>query len=269
MRHFIIFFEEKEGTSPLVRLLNNFDQISIVHQIGNTGWEPFDRHNCGEMPLESFAQCLDLVFNQAPLDLERLNHIYTQTAKSPLENFNKNTAVGFKIRFKPQPMMQALFDVVKKNEVVVFIAIRQDLLRWALSKYHGDGTGQKGHLQFKMAKKEISKDQIGKIHVDHKRLEKIIARCQISHAKKQNLRKAYKRAGIDVHLLRYEDFLVDKLKYFQRIFKILEITLSVEEINSAIGKGAYFEKVHSDQISDFVENYQDVMEKFGHYSFGN
>lgn len=266
MRRFIIFFEEKEGTSPLVRLLNNFDQISIVHQIGNTGWEPFDLHNCGAIALENFVQCLELIFNKEPLDIASLNRIYTQTAKSPLEAFNKNTAVGFKMRFKPRPVMQALFDLIEKNEVVVFMAIRQDVLRWALSKYHGDGTGRKGHLQFKLAKGEIHKEQIKKIHVDCQELKKIISRCEQSHLRKRNLRRALIQRGVEVYQLRYEDFLSDKLGYFQRVCKILGITLASDEITSALSKGTYFEKVHSDQIADFVENHQEVMERFGSYS---
>jgi hypothetical protein len=265
MKKFIIFFEEKEGTSALVRLLSHFDRIAIVHQTGNTGWEPFDLHNCGAISLESFVQCLELIFNKEPLDIERLNRIYTQTAKSSLEAFNKNNAVGFKIRFKTRPFMKALFELVKKNEVVVFMAIRQDILRWALSKYHGDGTGRKGHLQFKLAKGEIRKEQIGKIYVDCQQLKKIISMCEKSHARKRNLRRALRQKGIEVYQLRYEDFLTDKLEYFRRICKILGITISSDEINSALSKGTYFEKVHSDQIADFVENHQEVMERFGDY----
>lgn len=265
MKNFIIFFEEKEGTSALVRLLNNFGPVSIVHQTGNTGWEPFDLHNSGAISLESFAQCLELIFNQAPLDIDTLNRIYTQTAKAPLEIFNKGNAVGFKIRFKPRPYMQALFDVAKRNGVVVFMAIRQDILRWALSKYHGDGTGRKGHLQFKLAKGEIRKDQIEALHVDCNELKKIISQCKRSHARKRNLKRAMRQKGIEVHQLCYEEFLNDKVGYFQRIGAALELTMSSDEINSALGKGAYFEKVHSDQIADFVENHQEVLERFGRY----
>jgi hypothetical protein len=31
MNNFIVLFEEKEGTSPLVRLLDNFERVSVVH----------------------------------------------------------------------------------------------------------------------------------------------------------------------------------------------------------------------------------------------
>jgi len=84
MRNFIIFFEEKEGTSPLVRLLDNFDQISVVHQVGKDwSWEPFDRHSCGRLSMHDLTQCFDLIFGENLLDMERLNAIYTKTAKAP------------------------------------------------------------------------------------------------------------------------------------------------------------------------------------------
>ena len=35
MQNFIILFKGSEGTSPLVRLLDEFDQISIIHQVDN------------------------------------------------------------------------------------------------------------------------------------------------------------------------------------------------------------------------------------------
>jgi uncharacterized protein (DUF924 family) len=74
--------------------------------------------------------------------------------------------------------------------------------------------------------------------------------------------KEFERAGIAVCPLRYEDFLRDKIEYFQRIFDILGIEVSTEEINSAMRRGAYFQKVHSDDISGFVENHEEVMERF-------
>jgi hypothetical protein len=41
-KNFIILFEEKEGSTPIVRLLDNFNEIDIIHQPLNSGWEPFD-----------------------------------------------------------------------------------------------------------------------------------------------------------------------------------------------------------------------------------
>ncbi len=296
MRDFIIFFEEKEGTSPLVRLLNNFESISIIHQVNNSGWEPFDSHNCGPISLRSLERCLDLVFNKTSIDFKRLNRIYIRTATRLLEEINRGTGtVGFKMRFRPPrenfpytivfsrwnrlsrifaqyhtrpskhmiPFKHMMINLLRRNDVVVFLAVRQDLLRWGLSKYHGDGTGKPGHLQFKLAAGKISRDEIGKIQVDCTRLEEIITKCEESNVRKRRLVEELKLAGIQTHLLLYEDFLTDQQQYFSQILNYLELETSKGEIDAVLKRGAYFKKVHSDDISDFVENHEEVKEKFG------
>ena len=286
MRNFIILFNEKEGTSPLVRLLDNFDQVSITHQVQNSGWEPFDRHNCGPMPLANLERCLDIVFGEEPIDIDQLNQVYTETAKFPLAEFSKSGAVGFKMRFVPprnnSPYMasfspwnrmyrrhaESLFrrmmiELLSRNNVAVFFAVRQDVLRWGLSKYHGDGTGKAGHLQFKLASGQISRDDIDKIHVDCLRLDKIISTYEEELVRKRRLMEEFKLAGIRTRPLIYEEFLEDKHQYFGQIFEFLDLEVSKEEIDAAINQGEYFKKVHSDNLSDFVENHEEVNEKFG------
>jgi len=291
MRNFILFFEEKEGTSPLVRLLANFNQISVIHQVNNSGWEPFDRHSCGLMSIRNLKQCLELIFDKEPLHMECLNQIYTRTATKPLEAFNKNGAVGFKMRFVPPKIdlpivgnfsvwckfaryiylkyqtsrgtfKKMMFDLLKRHNLVAFLAVRQDVLRWALSKYHGDGTTMYGHLQFKIASGQVNKKDIPKIEVDCNRLEKLILKCEKSHKKKQALKEDFEQAGINTYPVLYEDFLKDKLQCFMQIFKQLEMPVSKQEITDALNKGAYFKKVHSDDISEFVINYQEVLDRF-------
>jgi hypothetical protein len=290
MHNFLILFEEKEGTSPLVRLLDNFEKISIIHQVDNQGWEPFDRHNCGPMPLKNLKKCLELIFSNTVIDFSKLNAIYTQTATRPLEKINsQETSVGFKMRFRApvdrfpfltsimnrwdrssdlfdefrlRPFKMMMFDVLKKFNVVVLLVVRQDVFRWGLSKYHGDGTGKPGHLQFKLADGRLSKKEIGKIDVDCEQLDKIIKQCEKSHAKKRLLAKELEVAGIQVYPIRYEDFLADKKDYFADILNHLDLETSKESLEAALNKGAYFQKVHSDDISDFVLNHEEVKKKF-------
>jgi hypothetical protein len=282
MRNFIIIFAEKEGTSPLIRLLNNFDQISIVHQVNTEDWEPFDIHNRGAMTLGNLERCLDMVFNKESIDFNHLNQLYTRTAKKPLEEFGRNEVTGLKMRFTTpsensrywntlpknftyDSFRLMMFDVLKRNDVVVFLALRQDILRWALSKYHGDGTGNPGHLQFKLAKGRIKRSSIGKIHVDSTRFKTVISQCVEAHARKRRLMEDFKLAAIQTHFLVYEDFLTDKQKVLNRILDILELNTSNQEIDAAIKKGAYFEKVHSDDIASFVVNHEEILEQFGKY----
>ena len=291
VRNFILFFEEKEGTSPLMRLLDNFSQISVVHQINSAGWEPFDRHNCGPMSLGDLAQCLESIYGADPAGMENLNRIYMKTAIKPLEAINKSASVGFKMRFVPPggtlpfasrlPILgdfvqarylqyqasrgrfrRTMFSLLKKCGVIVFVAVRQDVFRWALSKYHGDGSGKPGHLQFDLVSGKVQREEIPRIHVDCRRLEKLIAQCERSHDRKRVLIEDLKRDGIGAYPLRYEEFMGDRQRFFGRICKRLEIPASAQEIAAALDRGTAFQKVHSDDISGYVVNHEEVSARF-------
>lgn len=290
MKNFIIFFHEKEGTSALVRLLDNFHTVSIVHQTDKSGWEPFDRHNCGELSAASLERCLDYIFDESPLDLQGLNGVYSQTSTKPLDSFDKSGSVGFKMRFltseamspllRPlakrsyrvdqfvkdrleQSFRQRMFSTLKRHDVVVFIAARQDLLRWALSKYHGDGSGNRGHMQFKIASGEMSRDSVGKIEVDCERFSDFIEECRGEHAEKRALADAMTKQGISVYPLRYEQFLSDQTGYLHDLFEKLGQSVTQEQIDAARAAGMFFDKVHSDDISESVVNHEEVMGRFG------
>ena len=284
MKNFIIFFDEKEGTSPLVRLLNNFEKVSIVHRADS--WEPFDRHACGPISLRDLRACLELLFADGPADFGRLNEIYLKSAKKPLKEIDTSVPVGFKMRFAPtvpalpyidgfsfwnrrieaitmSQYRRMMFDVLKKNNVTAFIAVRQDLLRWALSKYHGDGTGKPGHLQFKVARGKADSVHLEPITVDCVRLGSLIAQCKGAHARKKRLMEDLRSQGISAHPLRYEDFIGCKEQYFSRFFELLGVEMSIAEIQEALSKGSHFKKVHPDDISEFVSNYEEVLDRIG------
>ena len=290
MRNFVIFFTGREGTSPLMKLLDNFEQVSILHQSDKERLEPFDEHECGPITVRNLERCLDHVLGQKPIDFVSLNRIYTKTAAMPLIETGENCSVGFKMRFKPpggaplnllgldawdrmvtrffwqrhkRSFRQMMFRVLKRNNPVAFFTIRRDLLRWSLSRYHGDGRFGKGHIQFDLASGKIKRDDIGKMEVDCERLAKMIELSENLLARKYRLMKALESGGIECHPLYYEDFLADKNAYFRCLMDFLEIDISDEEIDKALEKGAYFQKVHSDDISDFVINHQEVLDRFG------
>ena len=71
-------------------------------------------------------------------------------------------------------------------------------------------------------------------------------------------------AGVGrVHPLLYEEFLTDKKSYLTRLLECLEIQASANDIDAALEEGAYFKKVHSDDISGFVENHEELIRQFG------
>jgi len=289
MRNFIIFFDEKAGTSPLVRLLNKFELISVVRTGKNTGFEPFDTHHCGRMSLDDLKQCLDLIYNQGSIDTEELNRVYTKTAKRPLAVIGEKGVVGLKMRFTPpkpypfhidrlpswnrlserffrehymQSFKNEIFDVLKRHDVVVLMAVRQDVLKLGLSIYHGDGTGKPGHLQFKLARRAINRDEIGKVSVDCERLEKIISKCEVMHAEKRLLMEEFKQAGIQTYPILYEEFVTSKRSYLENLFEVLELEISNDEVSRVLSQEEYLKKVHSDDISEFVENHEEVLNRF-------
>jgi hypothetical protein len=289
MRNFIILFDEKAGTSPLVRQLDKFESISILHQEDSSGFEPFDRHNCGRMSLRDLRKCLDIIYGHGPKNFEQLNRIYTRTAKRPLDEIDEKGVVGFKMRFTPpirdpfrviekfaandrltssirqcyiRYFKSKMLEIFKRHDVVVLMAVRQDLLRLGLSIYHGDGTGKPGHLQFKMARGKFARDEIGKIRIDCERLGEIIATLEDLHSENRSLMEEIRRAGIQSHPILYEDFVADRRKYLESLFAILELNITHDEITHVLGQEEYLKKVHSDDISEFVDNHEEVMSRF-------
>jgi hypothetical protein len=241
------------------------------------------------MSLRNLEECLDIVFSQGPKHMEELNRIYTATAKKPLDVIGEEGVVGFKMRFTPpnpyplhsdrlpvwnrvaerlfreryfDSFKKMMFDTLRRHNVIVLMAIRQDVLRLGLSKYHGDGTGKPGHLQFKMARGAIAKNEIGKIEVDCERLEEIISECETLHQEDSRLMEEFKQAGVQVHPILYEEFVTDKRSYLDRLFRILELDITRDEISRVLDQEEYFTKVHSDDISTFVINHQEVSNRF-------
>lgn len=155
-----------------------------------------------------------------------------------------------------------MFDILKWHDVIVLMAVRQDVLRLGLSIYHGDGTGKPGHLQFKMASGKFTRNEIGKINVDCGRLEEIISKCEDLHLEKHSLMEKFRHEGIQSHPIFYEEFVADKRKYLENLLKILELDITSDEITHVLSQEESLKKVHSDTISDFVENYEEVMSRF-------
>ncbi len=286
MRNFIIFFDEKEGTSPLVRLMDQVPGISVLHQTEDKGWEPFDTHSAGYMSVSNMEACFDIIFSRKNNDFDTLNEIYCRTSSRPLENVALEGAIGFKMRYNPHGLnlpfqkltrrisrksgifnqrayREMMLRVLKRHNIMVFIAVRQDVFRWALSKYHGDGSGKPGHLQFKLANGSIGKSDIGKISVDCGRFEKILNKCTAIHNSKKQLIEHFDANGIQNSPIRYESFVEDKGQVLTDICDYLSVHTPAETLEKVATQGSALKKVHSNDISEFVTNHEEILNKFG------
>jgi hypothetical protein len=154
-----------------------------------------------------------------------------------------------------------LFVILKKYKVTAFVLIRQDILRWALSKYHGDGTGQKGHLQFN----NVHIKDLPKLKVNWNSLKKKIKKCERRIADKEKLIQDLRNTGVEAFPLYYEDFCYNKPDYFKNLLHTLNIDLSDGDIQRALRQDCNYSKVHPDDISTFVDNHQEIIKKFDSY----
>lgn len=293
MRKFILLFTQKEGSSPIIQILDHFDEIAVIHQTHGEGYEPFNDHNCGSMPLSSLRACLEIIFGPAPIDFDELNRIYMATAVRPLQKVETSSqAVGFKMRFVPPsktwkllqpipglanrlrpayvryqidfgPFRRMMFELLSKNAVMVLMAVRQDVFRWALSRYHGDGWGRKGHLQFALKAGELTREDIPRIHVNPERFDSIIRHCEALHRRKKTLVSKLRARGVEVYPLLYEDFVQEPRQFLGSVLSVLGIDVSSGQMDDALMHGTRFERVHSGAVSDYVVNHQEIERRFG------
>jgi hypothetical protein len=301
--NFVIFFDEKEGTTALMSLLDKIPGITILRMDrgdGRTSAEPFDLHSCGRMANADLRFCLHGLLGPRPVDPDAIQARYGRTAKGRLLGISHRGVTGLKMRFRVLTLpwypdrlpglhrvlrqvlprvSRALQDlsqrinignykrlmlkILRRNDTVVFLAVRQDVFRWGLSKHHGDGTGQPGHLQFKLARGELQKGEIGKIHVDPERFQAIVASCEAFIARKRELMQQLLRAGLEVYPICYEDFLGSQYETLARICRLIRLDVTEADLRRAVAEGADFQKVHSEDISEFVENHQQMIELFG------
>lgn len=272
-RNFIIFFNGKEGTTAIVQGLDERRGVAVLHN-AQDNWEPFDEVCCGDMSMRTATSMLDTVYSGAPYDFDAMNTRYMKTGRFALQPYSPPDIFGLKMRFRPPsrwtrrlPPAQAVFrrkaiSLMQKHNIFAFVAVRQDVLRWALSLYHGDGTGREGHLQFRLQRGKIDRKDIPKIKVDLDRFARIVGRCEKVLERKRRWIEMFKANGVQTAPMLYEYFNSDPAAFYTDFFG--KIGVPEPEIDPAKKRRErVMKKVHSDDISDFVLNPDDVLARFG------
>jgi len=264
VKHFIIFNTEKEGSCALVNTLDQFDQITIISEF----IEPFDRHMFVNGPhargqdisKKDFVKCLTLIYDGSENYLAELNSIYTSYGGDCQFTFQKGKHLGFKMRFR-RTWKTEIFSLLRDFDVTAFVLIRQDVLRWALSKYHGDGTGKKGHLQFS----NVTIKNLPKIEVHWTLLKKQIERCEKRIKDRKKLLEDLRGFGIAAYPLYYEDFCSHKIDYFKHLLMKLDITMSEKEIEQVLNRDCLYKKVHPEELNEFIANHEEILKRYEDY----
>lgn len=246
MKNFIILFDGGEGSSAIVSQLKNFDPIDIIW------FEPFDNHHLSKpISEQDLNEMFNIIYNNKQDDVDKkiLGNIYSKYSDKIITDYDKNHVRGFKMR----PKVIDIRDTLKNNQVVVFVLIRKNKLKWAVSKL------ERNTLQFDLVKGNIKENP--KLTVNFDILSENIDKCTTIINKKYKLINEYKNYGIDAHPIYYEDFCNDKQNFFKNMFDMLKVNIDDSEIDHVLtNKKCFFKKVHSDVLSDFITNYDQFLD---------
>ena len=73
MKDFLLFFEEKEGTSAMMRWADRFENVQVVHHQNGRGWEPLEPFLLGrDVKQNEVEELLNLIYSR-PRDLQALS----------------------------------------------------------------------------------------------------------------------------------------------------------------------------------------------------
>lgn len=256
MRNFVIFFAANTGSSAIISHLKQMkDKLDIV------GFEPFDNcHMKQALVGKDLTRMFELLYNKnldntsAHAELNKLYKLYND---KPIELFNNKKALGFKMRYRDWDTIEA---PIKNNNVVVFILIRQNVFKWALSWYDSSAT------QFKLIKGEVEKDP--KITVDVEKFRSILKGCCQGLNERYKLIEELKKRGVTVVPIYYEEYCENKVAFFRKFFDSIDMKLTEGELLEFANRPNFFKKVHGDNLKQYVVNYEELKKEFGKlYSF--
>lgn len=245
MKNFVIFFNGHEGSTAIISHLKKLENMVDI-----IWYEPFDNcHLKKRLGGRDLKNIFKAVFSNHTQGYTVASKIYKSYSDKPLTKFSANKSVGFKMRCRA---FNDIHPILKEKKVVVFVLIRRNIARWALSRCRPNS------LQFKLVRKEI--DQNPKLDVDLKLFEQKVELCQRLLKEKKDLLNTCRKLGIEAHPIYYEDYCEDKVGFFTNIFGKLGIRMDKKHIESFANRDVYFKKVHDDDISKFVTNYQEVLD---------
>jgi hypothetical protein len=252
MKNFIIFFMANTGSSAIISHLKQLkEKIDIV------GFEPFDNFHM-KTPLigDDLTKIFNLIYNNINnSNINQINNIYKKYTDKELK-FDTTKSVGCKMRFRNWDMIEG---PIKNGNTTVFILIRQNVFKWAISSYDSKST------QFDLLKGKISKDP--QITIDLVKFKQILSRCEQSLKERYELVELLKKRNINIIPIYYEEFCDNKKQFFKKFLNAIDIKLSDELLTEFANKPNYFKKVHSDDLRKYITNYDQLKKEFKEYDF--
>ena len=288
MRDFVLYFEEKEGTTAIMRWANRLSNVRVLHYADDRCWEPLESFMLGENVRREEIQSLMQAIYVRPRNMEELRRRYAMKVPDrELVTLPDNCSIGLKMRWTPPRVFYSglpIFDLpvnrickeyrhrryydsmvqtLSDAGVAPMLAVRQNVFKWALSKYHGDGTGKKGHLQFKLASGELTRHDIPKIKVNLSRFGRLLDQCRRKHDAKRQFVEQMAKDGLEVFPLLYEDFLEDKVQFFEGFLDRIDNPMDLVDLKRSLEGDIVLKRVHKGSLSDYVENHEELHRAYG------
>ena len=202
MKDFILFFEEKEGTSAMVRWADRFENINVVHHENGRGWSPWAYHLGHSIRQKEIIDLLTRIYLSRDMDgLRKHIHKSCQTGCLCFERQRLRRAQDALETAKGFYTGQRVVDVplnwaFKSHRQKQYFSAMVELMQRQGGAYVGRSakhlqvgalqisrrrSRQRRHLQFKLASGAISKKDIPKVQVNLKRFGKLIDECRRRH----------------------------------------------------------------------------------------
>ncbi len=271
-----------------MRWANRLSNVRVLHYADDRCWEPLESFMLGENVRREEIQSLMQAIYVRPRNMEELRRRYAMKVPDrELVTLPDNCSIGLKMRWTPPRVFYSglpIFDLpvnrickeyrhrryydsmvqtLSDAGVAPMLAVRQNVFKWALSKYHGDGTGKKGHLQFKLASGELTRHDIPKIKVNLSRFGRLLDQCRRKHDAKRQFVEQMAKDGLEVFPLLYEDFLEDKVQFFEGFLDRIDNPMDLVDLKRSLEGDIVLKRVHKGSLSDYVENHEELHRAYG------
>lgn len=238
----IVFFEEKSGSTALMLALHRVTGVTVVGMKQKIV-EPFDMHRSGRrLGTRKVCQLITSAFS-AEQDGIRIAKMRPRSQK--------------RLLLPDVVHERQLIRALKHSQIQPIILLRTDLFELALSKFHGNGSGQNGHMQFIAVRdKDFAPERMvvgGKrwiwsrrrTIVQFRRLTRLFRRCA--------------SAGLNPVLLTYEHLLSQPESFWQELATALQIPALAQDMQEALQQQR-MRKVRG-KSSELYENYKELLHR--------
>jgi len=238
----IVFYEEKSGSTALMLALHRVAGIEVVG-MKKEGGEPFDMHQSGRrLGTRKVGQLITAAYS-ATRDGIRIAKMRPRSQKRLL---------------LPDVIHERLLiRTLKQGQIQPIILLRTDLFELALSKFHGNGSGHNGHMQFiAIQDKDFSPERMV---VGGKRWVWSQRRAIVHFRRLTRMSRRCASTGLNPVILTYEQMLNHPESFWQELAKALEIPAQAQRMREAFQQ-QQMRKVRG-KSSELYDNYEELLHR--------